>query len=149
MSLRGDAGAGAACAPVVGANHNTVARDLRSVTNDTDAPRAVKSLDGVGGTRELVRTGHLSGSPLAPHGLHRFSKWKIAPTSSPLYARGLHFIPQLCGIRLGIAAAKVPNGPIVSAPTWAAPFGLSHLTQTNHRLRAYVGGTLADQHPRP
>ena len=36
-----------AIAPVVGANHNTVARDLRSVSNDTDAPRTVKSLDGV------------------------------------------------------------------------------------------------------
>ena len=36
-----------AIAPVVGANHNTVARDLWSVSNDTDAPRTVKSLDGV------------------------------------------------------------------------------------------------------
>ena len=59
-----------AIAPVVGAHHATVARDMESVADATDAPRTVKSIDGVGGTRELVRTGHLSGSPLDPHGLH-------------------------------------------------------------------------------
>ena len=58
-----------AIAPVVGAHHATVARDMESVADATDAPRTVKSIDGVGGTRELVRTGHLSGSPLDPHGL--------------------------------------------------------------------------------
>ena len=36
-----------AIAPVVGAHHDTVARDIRSVGNTTDAPRTVKSLDGV------------------------------------------------------------------------------------------------------
>ena len=63
-----------AIAPVVGAHHATVARDMESVADATDAPRTVKSIDGVGGTRELVRTGHLSGSPLYPHGLHALGK---------------------------------------------------------------------------
>lgn len=36
-----------AIAPVVGANFNTVARDMRSVSNDTDAPRKVTGVDGV------------------------------------------------------------------------------------------------------
>ena len=36
-----------AIAPVVGASFKTVARDIESVSTDTDAPRTVKSLDGV------------------------------------------------------------------------------------------------------
>ena len=36
-----------AIAPVVGASFKTVARDIESVSVDTDAPRTVKSLDGV------------------------------------------------------------------------------------------------------
>lgn len=36
-----------AIAPVVGASFKTVARDIESVSADTDAPRTVKSLDGV------------------------------------------------------------------------------------------------------
>ena len=98
-----------AIAPVVGASFKTVARDIESVSVDTDAPRTVKSLD----------------------------------------AHGLHLIPQLCGIRLGIAAAKVPNGPIVSAPTWAALATLSEPDICPDRPRTYTGGTLPDQHPRP
>lgn len=36
-----------AIAPVVGANFNTVARDIRSVSNDTDEIRKVQSNDGI------------------------------------------------------------------------------------------------------
>ena len=36
-----------AIAPVVGANYATVTRDIKSVASATDAPRTVKSLDGV------------------------------------------------------------------------------------------------------
>lgn len=36
-----------AIAPVVGANYATVTRDIKSVADATDAPRTVKSLDGV------------------------------------------------------------------------------------------------------
>ena len=36
-----------AIAPVVGASFKTVARDIESVSVDTDAPRTVKSIDGV------------------------------------------------------------------------------------------------------
>lgn len=37
-----------AIAPIVGANHNTVARDIASVSNDTD--RTVHSMDGIART---------------------------------------------------------------------------------------------------
>lgn len=36
-----------AIAPVVGAHHATVARDMESVADATDSPRTVKSIDGV------------------------------------------------------------------------------------------------------
>lgn len=36
-----------AIAPVVGASFKTVARDIESVSVDTDAPRTVKSIDGI------------------------------------------------------------------------------------------------------
>ena len=39
--------------------------------------------------------------------------------------------------------------PFVSAPTWAAPNGKIYQSAERDAPRAYVGGTLADQHPRP
>jgi hypothetical protein len=39
-----------AIAPIVGAGHVTVSRDIASVPNETDAPRTVESMDGISRT---------------------------------------------------------------------------------------------------
>ena len=44
-----------------------------------------------------------------------------------------------------IAAAKVPNGPIVSAPTWAARHGGSGSSYHQLRLPAHTGRTTLEE----
>ena len=84
-----------------------------SVANASDAPRTVKSLDGVGGTRELVRTGHLSGSPLYAHGLD---------TSPPVPPPLTSTVPVQdgCGRSLRPAFAWSP-APTPRSPTPRSP----------------------------
>lgn len=49
-----------AIAPIVGADHATVARDVQSVANATDEPRTVESMDGI------ARTFRTQPEPAAP-----------------------------------------------------------------------------------
>ena len=73
-----------AIAPVVGASFKTVARDIESVSTDTDAPRTVKSIDGVERTFGRHLDKFLSRTTPPPRRLAPAPSWAAPfPTSAP------------------------------------------------------------------
>src|SRR5699024_6185790 len=150
---------GAVCVPVVGANHNTVARDLRSVSNDTDAPRTVtrdlgardanatpatapRTKTGLDGKTYTVQPVKVSFDTFTAPSVRAgpFVSWKRSEAgASPLDAHGLHYSQLL----------RVGSSQIVSAPTRAARAGATSDPESEDRLGTYTGGTLADEQRRP
>ena len=102
-----------AIAPVVGASYDTVQRDIRADRNlsPATAPRTKTGLDGKTYAVQPRK-------PEPPHTVNTDTGEVIDKSTGEVITH----LPDH-------DAAKVPNGPIVSAPTWAALF--------------------PDQHPRP
>lgn len=129
-----------AIAPVVGANYATVTRDIKSVADATDAPRAVKSLDGVDRTFGRHLDKFLSRTTPPPRWL------ALAPVRAALLGE-IAFDPRTLRLRTctgwtssrqeqdlsprcprGLHRRARPNGEILQSPL--DPHGL----ELRHRL---------------